>query len=134
MKFFIIVIFFLSFKLYALDPFYMREITITEWSQNPYLFEMVNIELLRYIQGINIYINNIEINNFEHIYQFRYDSFEEVYLIFYKTGNLYQRYYVIFILTDNNMTEIKLMEISIINRQSERWPNQIPFPIRTQNQ
>jgi hypothetical protein len=128
------VFFIIAFNVYALDSFSMKELTVTEWVQNDHLFNRISNELISYI---NIYyeyrkIENLEHDNFEYIYEFSKFDFEKIFFVVYTDISLFSReYFVVFIVTSNNGTEIQKIEISVIDRILYPPEFYLPFSIPT---
>ena len=130
--FFIILI--LATKLFgqSLDANYPRNIfniniiSISDFKSNNTFLEKINIELYKYIKSVNTYTNEIDIDNYECIYEFVNNNLEKVFFIIYKDGIFLPKYFLIIIITQNDLKEIKTMNITEVNR---RPVEQTPFPI-----
>ena len=124
--FFILKIFIITIiTAYTQDIFIMHELNVPEMAQD-ILFERINNELLSYIMNDNEYVTELSLDNYCLIYELNNDNFEKVFLIIYRTGYIYHEYYVIFIVTKNDLTEIKNMVITTIDKR-ETMESLFPF-------
>jgi hypothetical protein len=129
MKHYLFIIVLLSIiilEIHAHDSFCGKELSLTELMQNNFIFDRIKNELQGHIQAIDesIGINQsieIELDNFEYIFEIN-NNIVNIFLIMYSTGYPIPVYFSIFVVTDNNMTEIKIIEIKIINFFTDVFP------------
>ena len=114
-----------SLNYYHQNPFNINIISISEFKINNSFLDNINNELQKYFLDTYGFVEYIEIDNYECIYELSSIDFEKYFFFIYKTDALFQFYYLIFVVTQNNLKEIKIINISEIKR---RPIEKIPFP------
>jgi hypothetical protein len=125
-RYFVVLLFFSTFIVYALDSFDMNELFVSDLIHNNDFFEKIKEQLLIYLQDNNEYIKEIDNNNFNYIFELSNEKFEKIFLFIYMTGYIFREYYAIFVVTSNDAPEIKYISITNIERNQEPI---LPFDI-----
>jgi hypothetical protein len=108
----------------------MKELTITELSENNIIFENINSELTKYIQNDFPFpaVIKLNTNDYGPIYELSKCDYEKIFFVFCRYGPFSQKYYMAFAIASNDLTEIKSININTMAKREDEYFRPLDLP------